>query len=80
VTYRYMRSVGTRIVLRKNYWNPVYDLELFGDPTSLNLLYVQTIAEIRSGWISVAEQMQHRLADLQKLRDKEQVRLSRRID
>jgi len=75
-----MRSVGTRIVLRKNYWNPDYDRELFHDPTSLNLLYVQTVAEIRSGWISVVEEVQHRLTDLQKSLDKEQVRLSRWID
>ncbi|EZA52828.1 Sorting nexin-17 [Ooceraea biroi] len=72
VTYRYMCSMGTRIVVRKNYWNPTYDLELLGDPVTLNLLYVQTVAEIRSGSISTTEQVQCHLENLQESWDKEQ--------
>lgn len=51
----------------------MYDLELLNDPVTLNLLYIQTVAEISNGWISITEQVQHHLENLQKLQDKEQV-------
>ncbi|XP_012533878.1 sorting nexin-17 [Monomorium pharaonis] len=66
ITYKYMSSTGTKIVLRKNYWDIAYDVELLSDPVTLNLLYLQAAAEIRSGWILVTKEVQHQLENLQK--------------
>lgn len=68
-----MSSMDTRIVLRKNYWDTTYDLELLNDPVTLNLLYIQAAAEIRSGWILVTKEVQHQLENLQKSRSKKEV-------
>ncbi|XP_029662616.1 sorting nexin-17 [Formica exsecta] len=66
ITYKYMSSMGTKIVLRKSYWDTTYDLELLNDPVTLNLLYVQTAAEIRSGWILTNKDVQYHLENMQK--------------
>ncbi|XP_025986180.1 sorting nexin-17 [Solenopsis invicta] len=66
ITHKYMSSMDTRIVLRKNYWNTAYDVELLSDPVTLNLLYIQAAAEIHSGWIPVTKEVQHQLENLQK--------------
>lgn len=65
--------MGTRIVLRKNYWDTTYDLELLNDPVTLNLLYIQAAAEIRSDWILLTKEVQHRLENLQKSESKKEV-------
>lgn len=41
----------SQIVIRKSYWGPSYDSELFQDKIALNLLYVQTISDIENNWI-----------------------------
>lgn len=41
----------TRFIIKKNYWDKNYDNELMTDPIALNLLYIQTVAEIEKGWI-----------------------------
>ncbi|XP_050445632.1 sorting nexin-17 [Cataglyphis hispanica] len=66
ITYKYMSSMGTKIVLRKSYWDTTYDLELLNDPVTLNLLYIQTAAEIRSGWILINKDVQYHLENMQK--------------
>ncbi|TGZ57505.1 Uncharacterized protein DBV15_02289 [Temnothorax longispinosus] len=66
ITHKYMSSTGSRIVLRKNYWDMTYDVELLNDPVTLNLLYIQTAAEIRSRWISVTKEVHHQLENLEK--------------
>lgn len=68
-----MSSMGTRIVLRKNYWDITYDIELLNDPVTLNLLYIQATAEIRSGWILVTKEVQHQLDNLGKSRNRKEV-------
>lgn len=70
-----MSSMGTKIVLRKCYWDTVYDLELLNDPVTLNLLYVQTAAEIRSGWILINKDVQYHLENLQKSENRKEVSL-----
>lgn len=70
-----MNSMNTRIVLRKNYWDTTYDVELLNDPLTLNLLYIQTAAEIRSNWISITKEVQHELEDLEKSGSRKEVRL-----
>lgn len=71
-----MRPMGTRIVLRRNYWDTAYDLELLNDPVALNLLYVQTAAEIRGGWIPITDkELRDRLESLERSENEEEVRL-----
>ncbi|XP_011871923.1 PREDICTED: sorting nexin-17 isoform X2 [Vollenhovia emeryi] len=66
ITHKYVGSAGARIVLRKNYWDATYDVELLSDPVTLNLLYIQAAAEVRSGWIPVTKEVQHQLESLEK--------------
>lgn len=73
ITYKYMSSMGTKIVLRKSYWDTTYDLELLNDPVTLNLLYVQTAAEIRSGWILTNKDVQYHLENMQKSGNRKEV-------
>lgn len=54
-----------RLVLRKSYWDPSYDLELMSDKVALNLLYVQTVADVEKGWILSSKETQKHLASLQ---------------
>lgn len=75
ITYKYMSSMDTKIVLRKSYWDTTYDLELLNDPVTLNLLYVQTAAEIRSGWILINKDVQYHLENMQKSGNRKEVRL-----
>ncbi|XP_054266725.1 sorting nexin-17-like isoform X2 [Macrosteles quadrilineatus] len=55
----------TTLVIRKSYWDPVYDEELMGDKIALNLLYTQTLAEMERGWILCTRDTQAQLASLQ---------------
>lgn len=54
-----------KIVLRKNYWDPAYDLELVRDRVALNLLYVQAVTEVECGWMLCNEEARQKLASLQ---------------
>lgn len=40
-----------QIVIRKNYWDSTYDLDLMRDKIALNLLYIQSISDLEKGWI-----------------------------
>lgn len=40
-----------QIVIRKNYWDPSFDLDLMRDKIALNLLYIQSISDIEKGWV-----------------------------
>lgn len=50
-----------QIQLRKSYWNPKYDAILFEDVTALNLLYMQTVAEVDREWILCTPEVRERL-------------------
>lgn len=80
ITYKCMSSTGSRIVLRKNYWDTTYDVELLNDPVTLNLLYIQAAAEIRSGWILLTKEVQHQLENLEKSGNRKEVRLLRQTN
>lgn len=77
ITYKYMNSTNVRIVLRKNYWDTMYDVELLNDPITLNLLYIQAAAEIRNNWISITKEVQHELENLEKSGSRKEVCLLR---
>lgn len=61
------RSLGGahKIVLRKNYWDPAYDIELATDRVALNLLYVQAVTEVDCGWLLCNEEARQNLVSLQ---------------
>lgn len=80
ITYKYINSTDMRIVLRKNYWDTTYDVELLNDPITLNLLYIQVSAEIRSNWISVTKEVQHELENLEKSGSRKEVCLLRQAN
>ncbi|XP_037969113.2 sorting nexin-17 [Plutella xylostella] len=50
ISQKYVRPED-KIVLRKSYWDPCYDVDLMIDRVSLDLLYLQVIEEIDLGWI-----------------------------
>lgn len=70
-----MRPMGTKIILRKNYWDITYDLELLNDIVTLDLLYIQAAAEIHNKWIPVTKELQQHLENLQRSGNKKEVSL-----
>lgn len=68
-----MHSIGSRVVLGKNYWDVGHDLELMSDAVSMNLLYIQAIAEVRRGWIRVTDELKDRMSVLETHRKKKEV-------
>lgn len=54
-----------KIIIRKNYWDPQYDLELMHDKIALNLLYIQTLSDVERGWIIASNDIKDQLANLQ---------------
>ncbi|XP_068626232.1 sorting nexin-17 [Battus philenor] len=55
ISQKYVRP-DDKIVLRKSYWDPCYDIDVMSDRVSLDLLYLQTIEDIDLGWICVNAQ------------------------
>ncbi|XP_037807484.1 sorting nexin-17 [Lucilia sericata] len=69
-----------QIQIRKSYWNPQYDLELMKDSIALNLLYLQTLAEIEREWIIAPEEILKKLKSLQEYGlHKEYVEVARQL-
>ena len=66
-------SGSLKLVLRKASWDPQIDEELFLHPSTLNLLYTQTIAEVERGWIQADAETRKHLAGLQAMGDKKAV-------
>lgn len=53
------------IVIRKNYWDPNYDLDLMRDRIALNLLYIQSISDIERSWVIASPETRQCLGSLQ---------------
>ncbi|KAL4716858.1 hypothetical protein ACJJTC_012669 [Scirpophaga incertulas] len=51
ISQKYVRPED-KIVLRKSYWDPCYDVDLMIDKVSLDLLYLQIIEELDIGWVT----------------------------
>ncbi|XP_053980964.1 sorting nexin-17 [Hylaeus volcanicus] len=64
ITNKHIHTIGSRIVLGKNYWDVGYDLELMNNAVAMNLLYIQAVAEIQRGWILVADELKDHLTTL----------------
>lgn len=54
-----------QIVIRKNYWEPSFDLDLMRDKIALNLLYIQSISDIERGWVIASPETRQCLSSLQ---------------
>lgn len=61
-----------RVVLRKSYWDPGYDVEIMTDKVGLNLLYTQTVSDVERGWIVCGKDTSSQLATLQATGSKKQ--------
>ncbi|KAG5674703.1 hypothetical protein PVAND_004655 [Polypedilum vanderplanki] len=53
------------IVIRKNYWDSSYDLDLMRDRIALNLLYIQSISDVEHGKIMANFETRQTLNSLQ---------------
>lgn len=63
-----------------SYWDSNYDTELMNDPVAVNLLYVQTVAEVEKGWIIANRDVRADLTRLQiSLAKKEYIELARTL-
>ena len=54
-----------KLVMRKASWDPQIDEELMSDAATLNLLYVQTVAEVERGWVRADAETKRTLARMQ---------------
>jgi hypothetical protein len=63
------RSTGSpfvthRILLRKSYWDPIYDTYILNDPQALNLLFIQTVYDMKHSLMFVDRDTYHQLETL----------------
>ncbi|XP_060537376.1 sorting nexin-17 [Cylas formicarius] len=71
---------ANRIMLRKSYWDKAFDKELMKDPIALNLLYLQTLADIERGWIITTKENRSHLEQLQdKFAKREYIEYAQRL-
>jgi len=69
-----------RIVLRKSFWDPVYDDDLLDNRIAMNLLFVQAENEVDRGWLMATKDQHKQLSALQqKGSKKEYLRLARTL-
>lgn len=59
-----------KIQLRKAYWNIQFDKLLWDNAVALNLLYIETIAELKNGHIKPSEEAADQLAEFRSSRDR----------
>lgn len=61
-SYTLARNFVThRILLRKSYWDPVYDTYILGDQQALNLLFIQTVYDMKHSLMFVDRKTYHQL-------------------
>lgn len=56
--------VTHRILLRKSYWDPIYDTYILNDQQALNLLFIQTVYDIKHSLMFVDRDTYHQLESL----------------
>ncbi|CAG2110155.1 unnamed protein product [Medioppia subpectinata] len=82
LTLRTLNSVDSShaIVIRKSYWDSIYDDDLFDDRTAVNILYFQTLHDIEKGLIQANKEIRRQLTSLQAKGSKtEYLQLSRTL-
>ncbi|XP_013197159.2 sorting nexin-17 isoform X2 [Amyelois transitella] len=79
ISQKYVRPED-KIVLRKSYWDPCYDVDLMIDRVSLDLLYLQIIEDLDLGWITADLQTKEILSSYEaKKQKREYVELARSL-
>ncbi|XP_047545311.1 sorting nexin-17 [Vanessa atalanta] len=79
ISQKYVRPED-KIVLRKSYWDPCYDMDLMIDRVSLDLLYLQLIEEVDLGWIIADQQTKEILSSYEAQKQKrEYIELARSL-
>lgn len=63
--------VWMQVMLRTAFWNQVVAGPLHADPIALNLIYIETIADIKKGWIVVDDDVADDLAQFRAQKDRE---------
>jgi hypothetical protein len=58
-------------MLRTAFWNQTVAAPLHEDPIALNLIYIETIADIKKGWIVVDDDVADDLAQFRAQKDRE---------
>ncbi|XP_067621305.1 sorting nexin-17 [Eurosta solidaginis] len=58
------RSQPCQVMVRKSYWNPIYDLGLLQNSVALKLLHAQTVADIENEWIIAPTEILQKLDHL----------------
>ncbi|XP_060819635.1 sorting nexin-17 [Bombus pascuorum] len=66
ITIKHLHVIGSKVVLGKNYWDVGYDLKIMDNEVAMNLLYIQTVAEINWGWIPITDELRNKLTVLKK--------------
>lgn len=56
--------VTHRILLRKSYWDPLYDTYILNNSQALNLLFIQTVYDIKHSLMFVDRETYHQLESL----------------
>ncbi|CAG2169867.1 unnamed protein product [Oppiella nova] len=82
LTLKTMNSVDSShaIVIRKSYWDSIYDDEVFGDRTAVNILYFQTLHDIEKDLIEANKETRRQLTSLQAKGSKQEyLQLSRTL-
>lgn len=63
-----------------SYWDSNFDFELMNDSVAVNLLYVQTVAEVEKGWIIATRDIKSQLTSFQvSLAKKEYIELAQKM-
>ncbi|CAG4977964.1 unnamed protein product [Parnassius apollo] len=72
ISQKYVRP-DDKIVIRKSYWDPRYDIDVMCDRVALDLLYLQTIEDIDLGWIYINSQTKDLLNTHESRKEKKEV-------
>ncbi|XP_049874775.1 sorting nexin-17 [Pectinophora gossypiella] len=79
ISQKYVRPED-KIVLRKSYWDPCYDVDLMIDRVSLDLLYLQIIEDLDLGWMTAEPDTKDILSSYESKKQKrEYIELSRTL-
>lgn len=59
------KTLSCQVMIRKSYWNPMYDLGLLQDQVALKLLFTQIVSDIDNEWIIAPPEILQKLASFQ---------------
>lgn len=79
LTLRTVNSVDSShtIIIRKSYWDPIYDEDLLSDKVATNILYSQALHDIEKDLIHANKETRRQLTSLQAKGSKKEVKIDR---